>query len=181
MLLPHRTRLCKASIKSDCLPSFQKTAMVMPRRKNSVLDPAKINKYRPISTCHSYLKLLSSYYLCENFDVCCADRLKAGESLTVDQSINSQNNKYFLVMQGDGNLVLYQRVIVPVWSTGTSNTGAKVAVMQADENFVVYDGNGIARWNSGTGGFHDPGCALVVQNDGNLVIYESTGRVVWTR
>ena len=99
----------------------------------------------------------------------------------MDQSINSQNNKYFLIMQGDGNLVLYQRVIVPVWSTGTTNTGAKVAVMQADENFVMYDGNGFGKWESRTGGFHDPGCALVVQNDGNLVIYESTGRVVWAK
>ena len=43
-LLPHLTRLCNVSIQSGCLPSSQKTAMVMPRLKKSGLDPAKMKK-----------------------------------------------------------------------------------------------------------------------------------------
>ena len=48
VLLPHLTRLCNVSIQSGCLPSSQKTAMVMPCLKKSGLDPAEIKNYRPI-------------------------------------------------------------------------------------------------------------------------------------
>ena len=49
VLLPHLTRLCNVLILSGCLPSSQKSAMVMPHLKKSGLDLAEIKNYRPIS------------------------------------------------------------------------------------------------------------------------------------
>lgn len=59
---------------------------------------------------------------------------------------------YNLIMQTDGNLVLYDLTSAPTarFSTGTSgNPGAK-AVLQDDRNLVIYSATGTALWSSGT-------------------------------
>ena len=55
-----------------------------------------------------------------------------------------------LTMQGDGNLVLYNRGF-PLWNSmsGGRQNGAYVAVIQDDCNLVIYDGQGAHVWNSG--------------------------------
>ena len=74
-----------------------------------------------------------------------------------------------LIMQGDGNLVLYQGG-TPLWASGTSGHPGAYAVMQSDGNLVIYLGP-TALWSTGTNGH--PGAYLSVQDDGNLVIYQS--------
>ena len=64
-LLPHLTRLCNVSIQSGCLPSSQKTAMVMPRLKKSGLDPAEIKNYRPISNLPFMSKVIEKLILAQ--------------------------------------------------------------------------------------------------------------------
>jgi len=102
--------------------------------------------------------------------------MSAGEVLTAGQFIVSCGGAcgaFTLIMQGDGNLVLYQEGWVPVWASawyGAADPGA-YAVMQGDGNLVVYGPGcpGGVCWNSGTAG--NPGAELSVQDDGNLVIY----------
>src|SRR5262249_19107724 len=57
-----------------------------------------------------------------------------------------------LVMQGDGNLVMYGSHGQALWSAGTNGTGsANQVVLQADGNLVVYNVGGAAVWSSRTG------------------------------
>jgi hypothetical protein len=76
-----------------------------------------------------------------------------------------------LIMQDDGNLVLYQDGGVgnpnqALWSSKTS--GDNYAIMQDDGNFVIYPAaGGAAVWASNTSGNN----VLDVQQDGNVVIY----------
>jgi YD repeat-containing protein len=90
------------------------------------------------------------------------------------QSIQSADGRFQLVMQGDGNLVLYQGSQA-LWVTpgtwGTTNTAA----FQTDGNFVVYGPSG-PLWASST---YAPGAEIALQNDGNLVIYAMNGSAVW--
>ena len=65
VLLPHLTRLCNVSIQSGCLPSSQKTAMVMPRLKRSGLDPAEIKNCRPISNLPFMSKVIEKLILAQ--------------------------------------------------------------------------------------------------------------------
>jgi hypothetical protein len=52
-----------------------------------------------------------------------------------------------LLMQGDGNLVMYDGSWNPVWDTGTQgNSGAWFAV-QDDGNLVVYTSQGQPLWS----------------------------------
>jgi len=92
-----------------------------------------------------------------------------------------------LIMQKDGNLVLYgyQRGYEKaLWASATNGSGANVAVFQCDGNLVVYNGTKAVWAASRTPGFQFGGNQLSVQMDGNLVIYDTTNprnrRVMWT-
>jgi putative Ig domain-containing protein/carbohydrate binding protein with CBM6 domain/glycosyl hydrolase family 95 len=103
--------------------------------------------------------------------------LAANQELTANQSLASCNGDYTLIMQGDGNLVLYQGSTA-LWASNTAGTAADEAIMQGDGNFVVYTSSGTALWASGTAG--NSGAYLDVQNDGNVVIYSASGTALWS-
>ena len=109
-----------------------------------------------------------------------SNALAGGFRLLPGQALKSTGNRYRLLYQTDGNLVLYDdQNNAASWSTGTGGTRAGQAVMQTDGNFVVYDASGAAQFNTGTAG--NPSARLVVQADGNVVIYRTDGRPVWDR
>jgi stress response protein SCP2 len=100
--------------------------------------------------------------------------MNGGEQLQPGAFLLSPSHHFELVMQVDGNLVLYNTSASPkqaLWSSQTSGA-ANYLAMQGDGNLVVYDSGNVARWNSGTGGH--PGAFLQLQDDDNLVIYENT-------
>jgi hypothetical protein len=104
-------------------------------------------------------------------------RLGSGEKLTAGQFVMSPNNQYKLIMQGDGNLVLYA-CSHALWSTKTGGHSGAFAIMQTDGNLVVYPASGPALWATPTQGH--PGAYLAVQDQGNLVIYPTSGSFLWT-
>ena len=101
--------------------------------------------------------------------------LHHGEALGPGESLTS--GTVTLVMQGDGNLVLYPDGLVgnpnvALWDSDTR--GNNTALLQGDGNFVIYPtdelGNAsAAEWATDTHGSN----VLVVQVDGNVVIYPS--------
>lgn len=102
--------------------------------------------------------------------------MEAGDALHPGWSIYSPSEDYKVVMQGDGNLVLYDGAGKALWASGTSGHPGAYAVMQTDGNLVVYPPSGHALWASGTAG--DTGAYLSMQSDGNLVIYHGS-TAVW--
>jgi|SRR5262245_21045062 len=107
------------------------------------------------------------------------DRLPAGARLNRGAELTAPNRRTRLVMQADGNLVLY-RVDdrSALWSSGTAGQPADRAVMQADGNLVASAADGWVCWASNTAG--NAGAQLVLQNDGNLVIYAADGTALWS-
>jgi hypothetical protein len=109
--------------------------------------------------------------------------LSSGETLDAGSYLESPNGSYRLIMQGDGNLVLYEGAVTcatscsgkAIWNSETGGDNGAVATMQADGNLVVYY-NGAAVWNSNTWGFS--GDYLKLQDDSNLVIYQDS-HPVW--
>ena len=104
-----------------------------------------------------------------------AATLHQGEALGPGDSLAS--GTVTLVMQGDGNLVLYPAGLVgdpnvALWDSDTR--GNNTALLQDDGNFVIYPtgevGNAsAAEWATDTHGSN----VLEVQDDGNVVIYPS--------
>jgi hypothetical protein len=91
------------------------------------------------------------------------------------QSINTADGNYHLIMQTDGNLVLYSPSRA-LWETGTNGDSVAYLDMQSDGNMVLYGTNG-PLWYSNTAGFG--ALHLEVQQDGNLVLYNPGNAAVW--
>jgi hypothetical protein len=121
-------------------------------------------------------------------ETCCPDGtgVRLVDTQTTCASEGTQwiscDGRFGLIMQTDGNLVLYQgpcldtRCGTPIWASNTQSCGGCVT-MQSDGNFVVYGTAGQvagdACWASGTNGH--AGAYLQLQDDGDLVMYPPPG------
>jgi len=111
------------------------------------------------------------------------DHLGHGEVLHQGELIRTKVNHYNLIMQADGNLVLYAGPgsTTALWHTHTNGKGVGPfrAIMQADGNFVVYDSHNTPTWNSATHGKGTGPYRLLIQEDRNLVVYDSHNHATW--
>lgn len=108
-----------------------------------------------------------------------SDRLVAGEALGVGQRIQSASGRYVLILQPDGNLVLYDaHTNTALWHTHTYGSVANQLFMQPDGNLVLYAPGSVALWHTHT--YRYPGASLLVQDDGNLVLYGADGTALWS-
>jgi hypothetical protein len=101
--------------------------------------------------------------------------LPVGSALFTGAPLVSQNGAYQLIVQSDGNVVVYGPPGA-MWSTGTYGTGGDELALQSDGNLVLYGPQG-AIWSSVTYG--GGATELAMQNDGNLVLYGPQG-AVWS-
>jgi Ig domain of plant-specific actin-binding protein len=96
----------------------------------------------------------------------------------------------YLVLQSDGNLVVYSPSKEALWNSGTEGNPGDHLSLQVDANIVVYSSGGSPLWNSGIGNstlsngetltgsqYLTAGNdhTFVMQTDGNLVLYGSSG------
>ena len=88
----------------------------------------------------------------------------------------SQNGRYELRMQTDGNLAIYCQGNRQIWQTSTYGRSIPEGLkFQSDSNVVIYDTTSPI-WNSVT--HHSGATDLIMQDDGNLVLYKGS-TVVW--
>jgi hypothetical protein len=104
----------------------------------------------------------------------CGATMRLKSELRKGMFLRSPDGRCKLILQGDGNLVLYggSRAL---WSTGQFDTTH--AVFEPDGNFVTYRADNTPTWSANIR--LKGGERLVVQNDGNLVIYAAT-HAVWS-
>lgn len=104
--------------------------------------------------------------------------LSAGDALSGGESLLSENGRYRLNMQTDGNLTLTVASSGKVlWNARSNgNPGAQLR-QQTDGNSVVYATDGRVLWTSQTAG--NPGARLEVQDDANLVSYSPNDAPLW--
>merc|ERR1712230_202994 len=84
-----------------------------------------------------------------------------------------------LIMQGDGNLVMYNRSGKAIWCTNTSNggrapdefwrVGQTPPASRMDKGETLWQGNAIDAC----------GYFFAIQDDGNLVVYKDGGDPIW--
>jgi hypothetical protein len=102
--------------------------------------------------------------------------LRAGQSFQVNTPLYSNDGVFRVVLQSDGNLVVYDDQNKALWASGTNGKAVSRCIMQTDGNLVIYGYNN-AIWASNTNG--NRGAYLSMQDDGNLVIYLPGGRPIW--
>lgn len=104
------------------------------------------------------------------------DRLRVGERLEWDQSLNSPNGRFRFTLQDDGNCVLYDGSKA-IWATNTT-AGARgtALVVQFDDN-VVLERNG---WSTNTRRCLKGGNASLILLDSGALTLVSQGEVIWS-
>jgi hypothetical protein len=111
-----------------------------------------------------------------------SDRLSATGATVLGQNqfLRSADGRYFLLLQSDGNLVLYGPGYHILWNSKTSGDPATQLIMQNDGNVALYNQSlSVSYFNTVTHG--DPATQLVLQSDGNLVLYNQTlTQYFWT-
>jgi hypothetical protein len=95
-----------------------------------------------------------------------SDRLNTGQQVTHNQYLRSPDGRYALLMQTNGNDVLYGPGYHVLWSNNLSGQGDRL-VMQTDGNLVLYAISTPKCW-TGTSGANG---IAVLQSDGNFVVY----------
>ena len=103
--------------------------------------------------------------------------LASGSHLSPGGSLVSTNGCFTLVMQKDGNAVVYAPGTSAIWASGTNGHAGSVLFMQSDGNLVVIAPGNHPIWASGTSGH--PGAGLYMQADGNLVVIAPGNHPVW--
>lgn len=94
------------------------------------------------------------------------------------QELETPNRLYKLILQSDGNLVLYKSGAGALWHSHTYGKPSFRLEVQHDGNLVLYDTSGKPLWNTGTNG-RGNNVRLVQQSDGNLVLYDSNNKPLW--
>jgi hypothetical protein len=108
------------------------------------------------------------------------DIRSGNQAILVDQYIQSNDGRFRLNYQVDGNLVLYGPGGAVLWNLGVTSARPSEFIVQNDCNLVLYDSAGHSYWDKGTS---CSGPVLRLQNDGNLVLRSGGtlfGPVVWS-
>lgn len=102
--------------------------------------------------------------------------LQEGNFLLPQDRLFSQNQKYYLIYQTDGNLVVYDSTDKVQWASDKFGTPWRT-YMQDDGNFVVYTDYSKPIWSSGVYGSQYKGSKLFVQDNGDLTIYHQDKKI----
>ncbi|MFD0332695.1 hypothetical protein ACFQZ0_02610 [Streptomyces erythrogriseus] len=103
-----------------------------------------------------------------------ASTVRAVSTLEVSQAWTT--NRIRMVMQPDGNLVVYNEKNKPTWASMTFGENHR-AIFQSDGNLVIHNGDDRPIWASDTWG--NEGAELILREDGKVVIARS-GKVLWS-
>ena len=124
------------------------------------------------------------FFFFNNFllGVCCGNTcyrsISTNALLRNGHELKSLNGRYKLVMQNDGNLVIYCGGSKPIWASHTHGIRIRDGmVLQTDGNLVLYRSDGRAVWSSGT--YNKEVDRFVLQDDGNFVGYGKYGQVFY--
>lgn len=107
-----------------------------------------------------------------------SDELLVGQHLDVNGYMISADGRFALVLQADGNLVLYGPKYQKKWSSNTAGLDATYLTPQSDGNLVLYNATG-SIWSSSTSGYQPSN--LQLQSDGNAVLTNPTNGALWAR
>jgi hypothetical protein len=105
------------------------------------------------------------------------NRLDSGDSLQIGDELLTREGWARLVLEADGNLVLYRtQVERRLWASNTAGKGVTDVTMEANGDLVAATPQGTLSI-SGTDG--NPGAHAVLCDDANFVVYDTLENPLW--
>lgn len=104
-------------------------------------------------------------------------KLGVGQKLNVGQILYSDNRQYYLILQQDGNLCIYNNDDNQIWCSKTSGKKSNFLTAQTDGNLVIYDNTNKALWATKTNGIS--GLIVSIDNDGVLRVRNNKNEIKW--
>lgn len=105
-------------------------------------------------------------------------KLKVNQKLNIGQTLYSDNKEYYLILQQDGNLCIYNNQDERIWETKTNGRKSQFLIMQTDSNLCIYpNDNSGAIWCSLT--TDKGGVVASIDNDGVFRIYDVSNQIIW--
>ncbi len=102
------------------------------------------------------------------------DRLMAGEILSRNECLLSNNKRFAAIMQSDNNFVVYNSER-PLWSSKTWTAAGNGRIVFDAKGKIYLEGTGM-QWDTKREG----AAVLIMQDDGNLVAYKENHEPVWS-
>jgi hypothetical protein len=93
----------------------------------------------------------------------------------------SNNDRFILLMQSDGNLVGYDRAYTPMqpfWSSATNNSAGFLTKIGSDADVKLSTSGNTLLWRTNTSSTNEP-FRLIMQNDRNIVLYDASYTALW--
>lgn len=130
---------------------------------------------RMFTTRFKYSGPTAAYHIYNKTDIQLDQKLYQGQGI--------KNGNFMLVMQDDGNLVIYNTTNnTPVWATGTNEKGTIgmyfAHLRKDDGHFCVYDTNATYLWGNRI--FGQNTALIQLTDNGKLNALNSSGAVLWT-
>ena len=102
-----------------------------------------------------------------------------GTSISQCKGLRSSNERFMIVLQSDGNFVLYEiSTKKALWASNTDDggaTGPYSVQYQTDYNLVLYNASSRPTWHTAT--YNQPSTHFIMQDDGNAVIYNGSNPI----
>ncbi len=102
------------------------------------------------------------------------DRLLAGEILSRNECLLSNNKRFAAIMQSDNNFVVYNSER-PLWSSKTWTAAGNGRIVFDAKGNIYLEGTSM-QWDTKREG----ATVLIMQDDGNLVAYKENHEPVWS-
>lgn len=106
--------------------------------------------------------------------------ISSGHRLLAGQELDSAGGNDRLVLQGDGNLVIYDRANHAIWASGTTGPNqATSLIVGAGGDVTLRTSSGRIVWSTKSAATAP--ATLAIQDDGNLVLYAQNQSVLWSK
>lgn len=114
---------------------------------------------------------------CAPGDYATGHEMRAGQALR-RESLTSENGRFTLVHQDDGNIVLYENETLRAWwASNTCGAESAFCALRETDGLGLFSPGGKRIWSTGA---TRPAATLVVQDDGNVTIADVDGATVWS-
>jgi hypothetical protein len=122
-------------------------------RKAAIPTPARTEVTTHEKAYNRWLPFITNIKKVQVPKLLVTDVLYPNQALNPDDYLVSSNGAYYLIMQQDGNLVMYDEFGTPWWDSGTWTSDISGVIMQTDGNLVIYDIYAVPHWASNTAGY----------------------------